>query len=96
MTIKVKVRFFAGLTVLVGKDEVELEFKKPATIVDLLSLLVKRYGFGFKDYIYDKDGKVRSVLQFLVNGTSINVFEGFETKLRSGDVVAIIPVVGGG
>lgn len=96
MTVKVKVQFFASLRELAGKNEVEFELKQPVTIVDLLSLLVKRYGSGFKDYIYDKDGKVRSILQFLVNGTSITAFESFETKLRSGDVIAIVPIVGGG
>jgi len=57
MTVKVKVRFFTKLRELVGKREVELEFKEPITTADLLSFLVKRYGSNFKNYIYGEDGK---------------------------------------
>lgn len=96
MTIKVKVRFFTKLRELVGNREDELEFKEPITAADLLSFLVKRYGSNFKNYIYGEDGKVKSFLQFLVNGRSITTLEGFETKLKNGDVIAIIPPVGGG
>jgi molybdopterin converting factor small subunit len=39
---------------------------------------------------------VRSYLQFLVNGRSITTMQGFKTRLREGDSVAIIPPVGGG
>ena len=96
MTIKVKVRFFTRLRELVGKREVELEFKEHITAADLLSFLDERYGSGFKNYIYGEDGKVRSFLQFLVNGKSVSALEGFETRLKNGDVIAIIPPVGGG
>jgi len=96
MTVKVKVRAFAILKELVGKREVELEFEEPITVADLISFLVKRYGSGFKNYIYSEDGEVTSFLQFLVNGRSITTLEGFETKLKNGDIIAIIPPVGGG
>jgi molybdopterin synthase sulfur carrier subunit len=96
MTVRVKVRFFTTLREIVGKQEVGLKFKEPITIADLLSLLVKRYGVHFKNYIYGEDGEVRSFLQFLVNGRSITSLEGFKTRLKNGDIVAIISPVGGG
>jgi len=46
--------------------------------------------------VYDETGNVRSYLQFLVNGKSITTMQGFKTKLKEGDSVAIIPPVGGG
>jgi len=35
-------------------------------------------------------------LQFLVNGRSTSSLEGLSTRLADGDVLAIIPPVGGG
>jgi molybdopterin converting factor small subunit len=59
--------------------------------------LVELHGKSFVEYVYDqKNGKVRGFLQFLVNGRSISSFEGLGTRLSDGDVLAIIPPVGGG
>ncbi|MDH5419483.1 MAG: MoaD/ThiS family protein, partial [Candidatus Bathyarchaeota archaeon] len=34
--------------------------------------------------------------QILINGRGIKALQGFETKLKEGDTVAIFPPVGGG
>jgi molybdopterin converting factor small subunit len=39
---------------------------------------------------------VHGFLSFLVNGKNINVLQGFDTELKQGDTVAILPPVGGG
>jgi molybdopterin converting factor small subunit len=39
---------------------------------------------------------MQEFLSFLVNGTNINNMQGFDTKLKNGDVIAILPPVGGG
>jgi molybdopterin converting factor small subunit len=39
---------------------------------------------------------VQGFLSFLVNGKNINALEGFNTKLKQGDTIAILPPVGGG
>jgi len=49
------------------------------------------------EYVYDgKTGEVKSFLQFLINGRSASALDGLDTKLEDGDVLAIIPPVGGG
>lgn len=95
----VSVRFFTTLRELTGKKEETLEFSKNETVTvqSLLKHLAKLHGKSFTEYVYDhKTGEVRGFLQLLVNGRSTSSFEGLNTKLSEGDVLAIIPPVGGG
>jgi molybdopterin converting factor small subunit len=39
---------------------------------------------------------VQKYIQILINGTGIKALQGFKTKLKEGDTVAIFPPVGGG
>jgi len=97
--LQISVRFFTALREITGKKEETLKFKddQPVTISFVLDVLAKRYGKDFFEYVFDRrGGQVRSFLQFLVNGRSASTFDGLETKLTDGDVLAIIPPVGGG
>jgi len=97
--VRVSVRFFTTLRELTGKREETLEFSrgKVVTVESVLDRLKDRYRKGFTEYVCDpKTGEVRGFLQFLVNGRSVASFEGLKTKLSDGDVLAIIPPVGGG
>lgn len=93
--MKVTVRFFAALREIVGKKEETLEFPTEAsvTVQKVLKRLTELHGKEFADYVYDtKIKEVRSYLQMLVNEKSATL----RTKLKNGDVVVIVPPVGGG
>jgi len=94
--MKVKLRFFTRLREITNKREEEIEVKKDTAVEDLLKLLEEKYGLEFKDYIRNKRGRLRENLQYLINGKNVGSLQGFETKLKEGDIVAIIPPVGGG
>lgn len=94
--MKVKVKFFTTLREITGKREEEIKSSGDLTVDELLEQLSKKHGRRFTDYVYDETGNVRSYLQFLINGRSITIMQGFKTRLREGDSVAIIPPVGGG
>ncbi|NIW12805.1 MAG: MoaD family protein [Candidatus Thorarchaeota archaeon] len=94
--MKVTVKFFTTLREITEKRKEEIKSSEDLTVGKLLEELSKKHGRKFIDYVYDETGKVRSYLQFLVNGRSITTMQGFKTKLREGDSVAIIPPVGGG
>lgn len=96
MKIRVKVRFFTTLRELLGKREEQMEFPQAGTVEELLKQLSQKYGKRFRDYIYDDKGEVRSHLHFLINGQSTTTLQGFKTRLKEGDQVAILPPVGGG
>jgi len=98
-TVEVKVRFFTNLREIVNKREETVPFTSRGKVtVDLvLKTLSQEYGKLFKEYVYDgKTGQPQGFLQFLVNGNSTSTLNGLETELKDGDVLAILPPVGGG
>ena len=97
--LQIIVRFFTSLREITGRREENIEFPedKKVTIDVVLRTLNKKYGRDFHEYVYDGEtGQVRSFLQFLVNGKSASTENGLETILEEGDVLAILPPVGGG
>ena len=97
--VKVSVRFFTSLREIVNKREETLSFPdgEKVTVNRVLQTLAKEYGKAFVDYVYDsKTGEAKGFLQFLVNGTSTSTLNGLDTELKDGDVLAILPPVGGG
>lgn len=89
-------KFFTALREVVGKKEEAFEFSRGTTFKELLKHLSENYGQAFREYIYNDKGRPKGHLEFLINGKSITTLKGFETKLKDGDKIAIIPPVGGG
>ena len=94
--MRIKVRFFTSLREITGKKEDEIQSPSIFNVEELLSHLAKKYGREFTEYLYDEKGKVRTYIQILINGRSIKILQGFETKLKEGDTVAIFPPAAGG
>ena len=94
-----KVRFFTSLREIVGTKEENLTFTEGEKVtVDMaLKKLTEKYGKPFQEYVYDtKTDKPKGFLQFLINGNSATTLGGLQTTLKDGDVLAILPPVGGG
>lgn len=97
--MQVLVRFFTRLREIIGKKEEKAQFAEGSkvTVGKVLETLGQKYGKNFAEYVYDeKTGKVRSFLQFLINGKSATTLKGLQTELEDGDILAILPPVGGG
>jgi len=95
----VKVLFFTSLREITGKREelIDLSDKDKITITSILEILTKRFGKSFREYVYSPKTKtVKGFLQFLVNGNSIQPPNILQASLTDGDVLAILPPVGGG
>ena len=97
--MQVSVRFFTSLREIVDKKEETLKFPEgeKVTVDTVLKTLAQRYGKRFIEYVYEgKTKEVRGFLQFLINGKSATTMNGLETELKDGDVLAILPPIGGG
>ena len=94
--MKVIIKFFTSLREITGNKMVNLQLKNKMSVEQVLFLLLEKYGQEFRDYVYNQEGKVQDFLSFLINGKNINNLQGFNTVLREGDIIAILPPVGGG
>lgn len=94
--MKVEVKFYAMLREAVGRKIEAVELPAKSSVGDLLGLLVDRHGGDFHRYVYDEEKKVRHYLSFMLNGINVYSLDGFDTPLKNGDVLAILPPVGGG
>jgi molybdopterin synthase sulfur carrier subunit len=97
--MKVSIRFFTNLREITGKKEETLEFSsnEKITVNRALQMLSHKYSKRFIEYVYDTEtGEVKGFLQFLINGKSAASLNGLQTELKDGDVLAILPPVGGG
>jgi MoaD family protein len=97
--LQVSIRYFTSLREIANKKEETLEFPEgqKVTVNAVLKMLAQRHGKRFIEYVYDENTKeVKGFLQFLVDGKSAATLNGLQTELEDGDVLAILPPVGGG
>jgi len=96
--LRVKVRYFTTLRELAGSAEEEIDIRDDGTLVDLIEEIASKYGKEARNYLYHKGerGKVDPSIYFLINGANARMQSWLNTKLNDGDVVAIIPPIGGG
>ena len=79
------------------EETLSLDQNAKVTVELVLKKLAEKYGTPFKEYVYnDNTFQPKSFLQFLINGNSTSTLNGLETVLKDGDVLAILPPVGGG
>ena len=93
--MKVKVKFFGHLRDLAGTNAiVEIDLEEGATISQLLDALF--LDSKSMKTLLDEKKEIKPDITLLKNGREIKFLEGMETRLNSGDEIAIFPVVVGG
>ena len=94
--LEVEVKYYAMLREASGRKREVFELPEESSVGDLMGLIVDGYGDPFRRYVYDSEMRVRDYLSFMLNGISVSSLEGFDTVLGDGDVLAILPPIGGG
>jgi len=80
---------------IIGGYRQELELTGPATVADVLELLIVRYGRELADKLPGDNHALRQTLIF-VNGRNIAGLDGWQTVLHDGDELFIMTPLGGG
>jgi MoaD family protein len=94
--MEVTVRYFTILRNITGIHEEKISAEEGSTVEDVLKILGARYGREFERYIYSGRDHKGMKLLFFVDGRNIDGFDGFKTRLRNGNTLAIMPPVAGG
>jgi MoaD family protein len=95
-SIKVKIRVFAYLKENFNIKEATLTVKAGATIKNVLEKFAENYGVFH--YIFDEEtGGISRRILLAVNGVAVTqLADGLNTRIKEGDVLALIPPVVGG
>jgi MoaD family protein len=95
--MRVEVKYFGPLKRALGKNEEWFDLECNAKISDLVNMLTEKYGNIFKKHISSsKLCTVYGIFIVFVNGQNIDFQDGLMTELKHGDVVALVPPLGGG
>ena len=93
VTMKVTIRVFGDISAIIGRRH-EVELAEGATITTIAAKIGsqtgQRQGYLGEFRVGGKD------LAILVNGKSIDMMDGTQTKLRGGDEVVIMQPTAGG
>ena len=65
------------------------------TVEDILESIEEQYP-GFSHLVFDEQQKLPGHINIYLNNQEIHELEGLQTKVRSGDQLAIIPALAGG
>lgn len=66
------------------------------TLSQALAALVRKYGEGFRDRIFDENGSPRRLINIYVDGRDYRFLGKLDTRLSEGSEVSIMPAVSGG
>jgi len=94
--LEVELRYYAMVRDAAGKRSETLSLPGGATVMDLVNHLIGLYGDRFRGYVFDDEGMLIDYLMFSVNEVDVRSLEGFDTVLRDGDRVLVMPPIGGG
>lgn len=93
--LKVDVKFMARLGEILGKREDTVRLPMEASIRDLLSLLTRKYGVRFAEYVFE-GGRVRPHILVMVDQETVPLKDVLDRPLRDISMVMFLPPLGGG
>jgi MoaD family protein len=93
--VRVRVRYYAMARDAAGKRDEVISLPEGSTVLGLVHALVMLHGL-LRDYVFDDKGRPMDYLMFSVNDVDVVGLGGFETVLRDGDTVRVMPPIGGG
>ena len=93
--MRVSVKYFGPVYEATGVREEQVHLPEKSNIEELLVLLDERYG-KLHDYLFNEEGEFIDYLSISVNGVYISSMKKFDTVLKDGDMIFLMPPIGGG
>ena len=93
---EITIRVFGPVRDRVGKGIIKLEIKDNQTLIQVINSLIVEYHSLSNIILSPKNSEPKQKVNFLLNGKSITLPKDASKKLRNGDILAILPPVGGG
>ena len=87
-----KVRFFKPFDELSGKEEIDLDLKRPMPVKELLGIIAEKFP-SFKPYLRKEKDEILNFFVVLVRGDEILKLQDV---IYDGDMIKILPPISGG
>jgi MoaD family protein len=94
MTVRVK--FIGSFHSLSGKDTLELRLERPCRIRDVIKMITEELPKLELALIDPGSENPKTNLLIIVNGQEMSVLDHFETAIKDGDEMVLVPIVHGG
>lgn len=94
----VRVKFFANVRQLMGKEEVVLDLdpSKRYTLKDILLEVMRAENKDLSTVLLEVKGESRGAVRVVVNGKEIRSLDGSEATIQNGDCITVFPLLAGG
>lgn len=89
----VRILFPSPIMKVTGERETEVS---AGTLGEVLDILIEKYGEPFREIVFEESGKINRYLNFYIKGRTVPRPSNMDTRLRDGDEVAILIIIGGG
>jgi len=93
--VRVRVRYYAIAGDAAGRRDEVVSLQEGSTVLVLVHALVGLHD-ALRGLVFDADGRPMDYLMLSVNDVDIVGLDGFGTVLRDGDLVRVMPPIGGG
>lgn len=90
---RIRISFFGNLRKIVGDQVIQVDAEN---LYEALVKLSSKYGDKIKNILIFEDGRFRAYHIISVNGVNVTNKNAHEITLSDGDIVYILPPVGGG
>jgi molybdopterin converting factor small subunit len=94
---KIKVNVIGSAASVLPRRTYEIDARPGLTLRDVLVLLSRDAGPGFREKVYDPSGgKMNEYFTVFVNSREARSLAGLDTILQPGDVITMMPPMAGG
>ena len=94
--IAIKISFLSLLKDRFGAKELNLDLEDNATINDVFTKLVEKFGDDIKTVLVKKTGDPNDHLVIMLNEKNIRSLDDLNTKIQNKDEITLLPAIAGG